>query len=219
MGLALFWIAIAVLCGNLFGVGKAFATDYGVVPTIETGPIWMFLYSNRWREDVADITLRYGAGLTLHLEPYVTAEWARNMALEANYFYSKSHVTVKPFRNTAIYQAETPNEYDLYVNTALLQISYFFSGRRLHPNLTIGGGATYMEFYRLNGVERTQRELQPTLVVGGGVDYTLAQLSGKFALDQINIGGRVRYCYYSWQHLVDESINSVDVGVRLSLRF
>jgi len=195
--IALILMIAAICC-------PAAAKDFGFIPTLDGGMVWFFLYDNSARTiDIAPAPA-YGASIV----QVVDFDWARNMLFEVSYFHSKSRGEWDPMNGSKFL-------FDLTADYASGNIGYMFLGRRVHPYISGGFGATHFKYEERDG--KTIKEMDTTINAGAGADWTLWEPKG--GADQINLGGRVRYVYVLQREIVDAGINAINVMVRFSIRF
>ncbi len=192
-------VLVAVLCAS-----TASAKDFKFMPSVDGGIIWFFLYDNGADRIVMDPAPAYGGSVV----QIIDFEWARNMAAELSYHHSKSRGEWDPLNGDKFI-------FDLTCDYATANVAYFFSGRRLHPYISGGFGSAWFKYERENGDKIWETDF--TINAGGGVDVTLVEKIG--AMEQINVGVRVRYIYVFPHKIVDTGMGAVPIMFRFQLRF
>jgi opacity protein-like surface antigen len=205
-------VGIIVLLGLLLP-GVAWATDFETQTAAEAGYMWFFMYDDRASRIEVDPALCYG-GTIYQFMGFTGYSWARNMIVGVDYVYSKARGEGFGWFN------DESTVFDLTVHHASLTPGYVFEGRRLHPYLSGGLGATWVIF-EPTFAENTQLkkdEIDFTLNLGAGADYTVWE-TGMAALERLDVGFRARYLYIYQRNIVDTAINGFAFSVRLNLRW
>ncbi len=196
---------IIFLVAAIFAIwAPAFAKDYKFMPSVDGGAIWFFMLDNGADEIIVDPAPTYG-GTAVQI---IDFEWARNMAFEVSYHHSVSRGEWTPYTGDKWI-------FDLYCDYATGNIGYFFTGRRIHPYIASGFGAAWLKYVRMNNDKIWETDL--TVNIGAGVDFTIWEPPG--AIEQLNVGVRVRYIYVFPHKITDAGINAMATTARLQIRF
>jgi len=184
----------------------AFAKDFRSNTAAEGGYVWLFMYDSGARHIDVDPALTYGATLF----QITDFSWARNMMGELTCLYAKARG--EGFE----WLGDESTVFDLTMHHAAFNPGYVFEGRKLHPYISGGFGATYLLFQPLENEE--QDEIDFTINLGAGVDYTVWE-TGMAALDRLDLGLRARYLYIFQKEIVDTAMNGMAFQLRLNLRW
>jgi hypothetical protein len=182
----------------------AFAKDFGSMPSVDVGAIWIFMLDNMAEEITVDPTGTYGFSYV----QAVAFKGARNMAFELSYHHSESRGLWDPLSGEDW-------QFDLKLDYSTVNVSYYFTGRRIHPYLSGGVGAAFIKYHRFNNEKIW--EVDPAINIGAGVDFTVFEPKG--GMNQFNLGFRVRYIFMSSQEIVDSGLSALTAIVRVQTRF
>lgn len=184
----------------------AAAKDFRSSTAAEGGYMWIFMYDRNAKDIDLDPALTYGGTLF----QLVDFSWARNMMAEVTYLYAQA-------RGEGLeWMGDESTVFDLTMHHAAINPGYVFEGRKLHPYLSGGFGATYLIFEPLEN--KKIEEIDFTLNLGAGVDYTVWE-TGMAALERVDLGLRARYLYVFQKEIVDTAINGMAFYLRLNLRW
>jgi len=184
----------------------AWAKDYKSNTALDGGYMWFFAFDSRTSHIQISPALCYGGTLF----QIIDFSWSRNMVAELNYLYSKA-------RGEEFYNDDRPsNLFDLSMHHLAFNPGYFFEGRRLHPYISGGLGASLLHYE--DRAHQNFDETDFTVNLGGGADYTLWE-TGMAALDRLDLGLRVRYFYIFQDKIVNVALNGIAVNLRLVLRW
>lgn len=198
-----YFIAFLVI-GAIAFAGPAWAKDFKFMPSIDGGSIWFFMLDKGADKIVVEPAPVYGGSVV----QIVDFEWARNMAFEASYHHSESRGEWMPHKGDKWL-------FDLKTDYATGNIGYFFSGRKIHPYMSGGFGATWLKYVRENNNKIWETNF--TINVGAGVDFTVWEPPG--GAEQFNLGVRVRYIYVFPHKIVDAGMNAIAAVARIQMRF
>ncbi len=186
---------------------SAQAADFKFNTAPEVGYVWFFAYDSRATAVRINPALCYGGTIF----QIIDFDWSRNMVFELNYLYSLVQGSQIDWENTG-----AANDFEMSWHQAAANVGYQFEGRRLHPYLSGGLGASFLSYVDQAKNEQTEQDF--TLNLGGGVDYTVWE-TGTPALDRLDLGLRIRYYYISQKAITDVALNAVSMTLRLNLRW
>ena len=179
--------------------------DYRFMPSIDGGPIWFLMYDNNAKFIEVSPNWAYGISLV----QIVDFPKARGVAFEISYHRSTSRGEWQPMNDKEF-------QFDLTMDYATFNVGYFFTGRRIHPYISAGAGAAVFTYRLRDGYELIEADF--ALNGGGGADFTVWEPPGN-AVEQMNLGARIRYIYIFPYELVDVSISAITIMLRFQLRF
>ncbi|NLH49812.1 MAG: outer membrane beta-barrel protein [Myxococcales bacterium] len=207
---------IAALClwTLLFFTAVAQAKDFKMNTAAEGGYLWLFAYDRHASHIDIDPAPAFG-GTLFQLFDF---NWARNMVGEINYIYCAARGEAFSWddEKEKVTDGDDSTLFDIAMHHAAFNPGYVFEGRRLHPYISGGLGATYLIFQPIEGKKKD--EVDFTINLGAGADYTIWE-TGQAALERLDLGLRVRYYYIFQKDIVDAAMNGVSVTLRLNLRW
>lgn len=207
-------IAAIILLLFLGAAPAVWAKDFKSNTAGDVGYCWLFAYDRNASHIDIDPALAYG-GTIFQLFDF---PWARNMVGEVNYLYTAARGEAFSWTDNAKGDSEGNDStlFDLTMHHAAFNPGYVFEGRRLHPYISGGLGASYLLLEPLDGKEKS--EIDFTINLGAGADYTIWE-TGQAALERLDLGLRVRYFYIFQKDIVDAAMNGVALTLRLNLRW
>jgi len=198
---------VLVLLLAVAAASPAWAKDYKSNTAAEGGYLWLFAYDQNAARIRVNPALCYGGTLF----QIVDFSWSRNMMFELNYLYSfiqGEKLGWKGGNNVS---------FDMSWQEAAFNLGYMFEGRRMHPYLSGGLGAVFLDY--ADQTHKNLNDTEFTLNLGGGVDYTLWE-TGAAALERLDLGLRFRYYYSPLESVImDVALNAVSITLRLNLRW
>jgi hypothetical protein len=198
-------MAVAVVLGWAL---PAAAKDFKFNTALDGGYFWFFAYDNQASHVDINPAPCYGGTLF----QIVDFSWSRNMVAELNYLYTQTR------GRGYDRDSDSVAVFDLAMHHAAFNVGYFFEGRRLHPYLSGGFGASYLDYQPVGEFGQPASETDLTVNLSPGADITVWE-TGMAALDRLDVGFRVRYFYVFQQHIVDTAINGLALTARVNLRW